>query len=99
MDELQQLRDKIDSIDRQMAALFEQRMHCVNRISRVKVRLGLPVRDPEREAAMAENGLRYISDETLHPLYARFLSGLTSLSREYQETLRDRSGEPFPKPE
>ena len=34
MDQLRELRDQIDQIDRQMVALFEQRMSVVCRVAR-----------------------------------------------------------------
>ena len=54
MSEMDLARKEINRIDAEMAALFEQRMHEVERIARYKKENGLPVRDPRREAALID---------------------------------------------
>ncbi|GAB7219307.1 bifunctional chorismate mutase/prephenate dehydrogenase [Vibrio comitans] len=50
--ELQGLRDKIDSVDKQMLDLLEQRLKLVEEVGEVKSEHGLPIYAPDREAAM-----------------------------------------------
>lgn len=50
--ELQGLRNKIDSVDKQMLDLLEQRLALVEEVGQVKSRHGLPIYAPDREAAM-----------------------------------------------
>ena len=47
MDELKDIRKKIDGIDAQLAGLFEQRMECAREIAAYKAAHGLSVLDPE----------------------------------------------------
>ena len=49
MDQLRELRDQIDQIDRQMVALFEQRMSVVCRVAEFKREQGMPILQSDRE--------------------------------------------------
>ncbi|OQQ01836.1 bifunctional chorismate mutase/prephenate dehydrogenase [Vibrio splendidus] len=50
--ELNELRDQIDAIDKQMLDLLAQRLALVEKVGEVKSEHGLPIYVPEREAAM-----------------------------------------------
>ncbi|MEZ8013334.1 MULTISPECIES: bifunctional chorismate mutase/prephenate dehydrogenase [Vibrio] len=50
--ELNELRDQIDAVDKQMLDLLAQRLALVERVGEVKSEHGLPIYVPEREAAM-----------------------------------------------
>lgn len=50
--ELNELRDQIDVVDKQMSDLLAQRLALVEKVGEVKSEHGLPIYVPEREAAM-----------------------------------------------
>ncbi|MBU2910234.1 bifunctional chorismate mutase/prephenate dehydrogenase [Vibrio splendidus] len=50
--ELNELRDQIDAVDKQMLDLLAQRLALVEKVGEVKSEYGLPIYVPEREAAM-----------------------------------------------
>ncbi|BDU38409.1 bifunctional chorismate mutase/prephenate dehydrogenase [Vibrio nigripulchritudo] len=50
--ELNELRDQIDLVDKQMVDLLAQRLALVEKVGEVKSEHGLPIYVPEREAAM-----------------------------------------------
>ncbi|MEC7308174.1 bifunctional chorismate mutase/prephenate dehydrogenase [Vibrio crassostreae] len=50
--ELNELRDQIDAVDKQMLDLLAQRLVLVEKVGEVKSEHGLPIYVPEREAAM-----------------------------------------------
>ncbi|MFS1487997.1 bifunctional chorismate mutase/prephenate dehydrogenase [Vibrio splendidus] len=50
--ELNELRDQIDAVDKQMLDLLAQRLALVEKVGEVKSEHGLPIYVPEREAAM-----------------------------------------------
>ncbi len=52
--EISELRGRIDGIDREILRLLDERTRMVREIGRVKKRLGLSVRDPERERYVIE---------------------------------------------
>ena len=87
MDDLQQIRQKITEIDQQMAGLFEARMKACEAVAAYKKERGLPIRDPDREAAMAERYRSFIGDETIESYYIPFLKNTIDLSCRYQSRL------------
>ena len=54
MDALEQARAEIDTVDAQLAALFERRMAAVLQVAEYKRAHGLPIYDAAREAAVLE---------------------------------------------
>ncbi len=90
MDELQAARQTIDAVDRQMAALFTQRMAAVGQVAAYKQAHGLPVLDAGREAAMLQRNLGYIENEALRPWYEDFLKAQLAVSRQYQAAVLGR---------
>jgi len=50
--ELNELRDQIDAVDKQMIDLLAQRLSLVEKVGEVKSEHGLPIYAPDREAAM-----------------------------------------------
>ena len=51
-------RRRIDAIDEQLVRLLNSRSACAVEVGRLKMRLGLPVYSPEREAAILERVMR-----------------------------------------
>ena len=62
MDELKQNRQKLETIDEQMAALFEERMAISRQIADYKRENALPVLDAERERILLEKNAEKIAD-------------------------------------
>lgn len=87
MDGLEQARLSIREVDRQIAALFEERMRLAALALEHKKALGLPVCDPEQEARVLERGLEDISDLALKEPYSRLLKTIIDISRSRQEDL------------
>ena len=81
---LEEARRIINEVDAQMAALFERRMQAAELVFEHKKELGLPIHDPEREAAVIERNTALIKDESLKGYYVDYLNHLMSLSRAYQ---------------
>lgn len=90
MDDLQQTRVRIDEIDAQMVALFEQRMQAVGEVARYKADTGKPVFDPAREAAVIDANVARVQNQSLRPYYRRFVQQAMAISRAYQRTLLGR---------
>lgn len=90
MDLLEQSRAKINEIDAQMAALFEQRMQAVVQVARYKAETGKPVFDAAREQQVVERNAALIQDEALRPYYRAFISQAMAVSSAYQRELLGR---------
>ena len=52
--DLTQIRDRIDQLDRQIAALLTERMDITNEVAAYKIEHNLPVYHPEREKQVIE---------------------------------------------
>ncbi len=64
---LQEARDHIDSLDQELIALLARRTELVLRAGRAKAELGLPVLDPDREAAQLQARRAWAQDSGLDP--------------------------------
>lgn len=87
MDKLEQARNTIDRIDREMARLFAQRMQAVEQVALYKQEHGLPVLDRDREQALITKNTALIAEPALQSYYVRFLQNLMAISRSYQSRL------------
>ncbi|MGM9752944.1 MAG: chorismate mutase [Candidatus Cryptobacteroides sp.] len=92
---LEALRAELDVIDRELALLFEKRMHLCGRIGLAKQALGAEVLDSKREAEVKRSRSLHIQDAALLPYWSELLDCLMKISKEYQWTLREDS--PFQK--
>ena len=87
MNELDQARETIDRVDREMARLYCERMEAVRQVARYKKERGIPILDEERERQVIEKNSTRVEDETLRSYYALFLQDLMKNSRAYQADL------------
>ena len=90
MDELvralfDELRSRIDAIDRNMVHLLEERMQVVTRISELKAKHGIAVKDPGREKLVLENIRKNVRDEAFESYMLQVFEGIMASSRAYQE--------------
>lgn len=86
-DELQQVRLRINEIDRQMAQLFCERMDAVRQVAAYKKQHGLPVLDASREAEVIARNAALVQDENLRAYYVNYLKYNMALSRKMQHSL------------
>ena len=89
MDTLDEAREIIDGIDREMAELFEKRMTAVGKIAGYKKQNGLDILCRDRENEIVLKNSELISDGTIKKYYADFISGVIELSKKYQKDLID----------
>ena len=87
---LDQVRQDIDQVDRQMTALFEERMHLVAEVIAVKQAAALPVLDAAREEVVVEKNTARLTDQELARYYEAFIRKTMELSKEYQRSLLER---------
>ena len=87
MSKLDDARNTINEIDKQMSKLFYERMKAVETVAQHKKECGLPIFDKDREKAMLDKNSKYISDDSIRSYYIRFLQQEMELSKQYQESL------------
>lgn len=85
MSMLDEAREKINAIDKQMAKLFEQRMKTVEEVIAYKRKHQMQVLDSSREKAVIERNEKLIQDARYKQSYRQFIEEVMSISRNYQK--------------
>ena len=86
MNDLELARRNIDTIDREMAALFARRLEEVRQVAAYKQANNLPVFDAAREAQVLANRTEAVPEDIRTP-YRQFLQGVMDASKTYQYAL------------
>ena len=89
MEKLNKARREINEIDKQMAALFEERMKAVRFVAEYKAERGLPILDGGREAEIIRTNSSFVSDDDVRSYYVSFLKHNMELSKQYQHRLME----------
>ena len=87
MKEIDEIRTKINEIDKEIAALFEERMSCVKEVAAYKKERGLPIKDATRETALIERNLTYLNNPDISEYYITLQKDIMGISCKYQERL------------
>jgi len=94
--ELTKLRIKIDSIDRKIVDLLNERAHLANKIGEIKRAHGMPVYVPEREEQVIgnvrKNNRGPLSGNAISRIYERIIDESRRLEREEMERRKQQSG-------
>ena len=86
---LEEARKIINDVDAQMAELFVKRMRAAEMVYAHKKKMGLPILDQAREAAVIERNTKRIEDEVLKGYYIDYLKNVMSISRAYQYRMQN----------
>lgn len=81
--DLQQLREKLEKIDKKLASLFEERMKVIEKVRVYKNSNNIPVYDSNRERNMHDKYGDYITDKNLMSYYIMFLENVLLISKNY----------------
>ena len=85
--QLENLREQIDQIDRQLLELLRQRFAVTDQVGAYKAASGKAVFDPEREAAVIQDRLHRLQDDDLAPAVKSIYTLLMANSRQRQRRL------------
>ena len=91
MDALEQARAEIDTVDAQLAALFERRMAAVLQVAEYKRAHGLPIYDAAREAAVLEKAAARIQQPALRLYYKDHVQHMMDLAKQYEAAVLGRN--------
>jgi monofunctional chorismate mutase len=83
--DLKDYRKQIDDIDLELMELFKKRMRISKTIGAYKKEHDMPIFDAEREIDVVIERREQFDDESLWPLYHRFIQLLFDLSKEVQK--------------
>ena len=89
MHELTELRAELDRIDRELVALFEERMAVSREVAAYKIAKGLPVLDASREAQVVASRQAMLRDASLSGAAAELFKTVMALSRQEQERVME----------
>lgn len=89
------LRHRITECDRQLIDILRRRLDLVSEIGDLKARLGIPVTDPRREAAVVRRAAALARDEGLDEELVRTLIwSIMSAARDQQYAPRKDKAKP-----
>ena len=83
---LDELRSRIDAIDRNLVHLLEDRMAVVTRISDVKTKYAIAVLDEGREKLVRDNIRQALRNEVFEPYLLQVFEDIMASSRAYQRS-------------
>ena len=82
---LEKQRAEIDTIDREIVALFERRMQVVVEVAQIKKENGMAILDANREKEVIQKVQSYLKDATLKEELAEAYETLMKVSKDYQQ--------------
>ncbi len=83
---LQELRDKLDKIDKEIAILFNDRMDIVKLVTEYKLNNNIQIHDKQRESDMIDKNSLNISEE-YKEYYIELLNSVLKSSKDYQRKI------------
>lgn len=87
MSSLENARNDIERIDKQIAALFEERMGAAKEVAAYKRERGLPILDAAREKQLIEKNTGYLKNKEMEAYYRDFMVSMMGISKRYQQRL------------
>ena len=87
MKSINEIRKKIDEVDKEMAILFQKRMKLVEDVINYKIKYSLPIYDHSREQEILNNSSFNITNDKIRKYYINFLKQVMNVSKEYQDEI------------
>lgn len=87
MSSLENARKDIERIDKEIAALFEERMGAAREVAEYKKERGIPILDANREKQLIERNSGYIKNQEYEAYYRDFMVSMMGISKRYQHRL------------
>ena len=87
MNELENLRERIDTIDKEMIALFEKRMDVVNDIAEYKIKNNLPILNQNREDIVISKVKSIVKNKEYTDSAIDFIKDIMEISKKFQQKI------------
>lgn len=87
MRDLQESRNALDAVDREIVRLFEERMTIARDVAAYKLANGMPVLDRSREEQVLESRCAMLTDPHWGPSVRALYEQIMALSRQEQQRL------------
>lgn len=91
MSELDEIRKNIDTIDKQLVALYELRLEAVNSVAEYKKTNHVPVLAQNRENVVLENAEKNVADKKYAKAARDFMQIIMDISKDYQRISVDEN--------
>ena len=95
--DIEDWRQKIDDLDRQLVRLMNERAQCAHEIGRLKRDSAMPIYEPDRERIIFQNIARAnagpLSDVQLRQVYERLVDVMRQIQREEMAPEAENEGE------
>ncbi|WP_294187145.1 prephenate dehydratase [uncultured Clostridium sp.] len=88
---LEDYRREIDSIDRELIALFEKRMNVAIKVGEYKKERNLPIFNAKREEEVIEKNINLLSNREYSEITRNFFEKVMELSRSLQADLMEKN--------
>ena len=85
--DINEARAKIETIDKEMAKLFVERMACSKAIAEYKQANNMPIFDAAREQVLLEKNSAYIENDNMKEYYKDYLMAVIGISKNYQKEI------------
>ena len=87
MNELENLRERIDTIDKELIALFEERMDVVNDIAEYKIKNNLPILNQNREDIVISKVKSIVKNKEYTDSAIDFIKDIMEISKKFQQKI------------
>ena len=87
MNELENLRERIDTIDKELIALFEERMNVVNDIAEYKIKNNLPILNQNREDIVISKVKSIVKNKEYTDSAIDFIKDIMEISKKFQQKI------------
>lgn len=87
MNELENLRERIDTIDKELIALFEERMNVVNDIAEYKIKNNLPILNQNREDIVISKVKSTVKNKDYTDSAIDFIKHIMEISKKFQQKI------------
>ena len=87
MNELENLRERIDTIDKELIALFEERMNVVNDIAEYKINNNLPILNQNREDIVISKVKAIVKNKDYTDSAIDFIKEIMEISKKFQQKI------------
>lgn len=87
MNKLEEAREIINEVDKEIVSLFERRMAAVKMVYEYKKENHMEILDSSREASVIEKNKALLTNASLEEYYVEFLKEMMNISKQYQSDL------------
>lgn len=87
MNELENLRERIDTIDKELIVLFEERMNVVNDIAEYKIKNNLPILNQNRENIVVSKVKSTVKNKDYTDSAIDFIKDIMEISKKFQQKI------------